>query len=429
MARFWWSNRADSSGIHWISWDHICSHFSDGGLGFRVLEDFNLALLAKQLWRLLRFPDSLLSRILKGRYFRYSSPLEISVSNRPSYGWRSLLASKAVLKHGIRKTIGSGFNTFIWTDPWIPDSPPRPPIGITGDRNPLVCVNTLIDPVSKTWRMEKLRELFPPQEIALIMGINPSLNRSRDGYSWSATKSGNYTVKSGYEVARTLSRPACDLPFQGPCVTALQAQKARNKKLFENKEESPQDTVDKAVLEAELWHQANNQVVSTSVGEIRGDLRPLPCDSLVCFIDGSWMEADARSGHGWIASTGEHDILLGLKCSPRSLSPLHSELDTLLWAMKCLIAHSVDKVIVATYCQDLVTMLAQGEDWPAFGSEIRDFSFLQHSFSEFSIRHIPRSWNFRADKLAKCARVRGFCFSHVGQSVPAWLSLEENQFR
>ena len=116
IANFWWSNKADSKGLHWIAWDQLCTQLSDGGLGFRTLEEFNLALLAKQLWRLLRFPDSLLSRILKGRYFRYCSPLEITVSNRPSYGWRGMLAAKHVLKSGIRKTIGSSFETCIWTD-------------------------------------------------------------------------------------------------------------------------------------------------------------------------------------------------------------------------------------------------------------------------------------------------------------------------
>lgn len=101
-------------------WDKFCFPQSKGGLGFRRLEEFNLALLAKQLWRLMKYPNSLVARVLRGMYFCYSSPLLVKPSYLPSYGWRNKLAARPLLLSSLRKNIGSGFDTRVWSDPWIP---------------------------------------------------------------------------------------------------------------------------------------------------------------------------------------------------------------------------------------------------------------------------------------------------------------------
>lgn len=83
IAKFWWSTKGNNRGLHWIAWEKICVPLDNGGLAFRDLHNFNLALLAKQLWRLLHHPTSLLARVLKGRYYRHISPMEVKTSNSP----------------------------------------------------------------------------------------------------------------------------------------------------------------------------------------------------------------------------------------------------------------------------------------------------------------------------------------------------------
>jgi hypothetical protein len=47
MKQFWWKHMANSSGIHWMSWERMGRAKRIGGLGFRDLHCFNKALLGK----------------------------------------------------------------------------------------------------------------------------------------------------------------------------------------------------------------------------------------------------------------------------------------------------------------------------------------------------------------------------------------------
>ena len=71
--------------IHWRSWDKLSISNQEGGMGFRELSDFNLAMLAKQGWRMHRDHDSLLSKCFKARYFPRSTFLKAKVSLGCSY--------------------------------------------------------------------------------------------------------------------------------------------------------------------------------------------------------------------------------------------------------------------------------------------------------------------------------------------------------
>ncbi|GAA0149095.1 hypothetical protein LIER_08359 [Lithospermum erythrorhizon] len=62
----------------------------------------NLALLAKQGWRVASQEASLLFKLLKGRYFRRSSFFNAKLGANPSYGWRSLLEGRNVPSMGVR---------------------------------------------------------------------------------------------------------------------------------------------------------------------------------------------------------------------------------------------------------------------------------------------------------------------------------------
>lgn len=75
IAHMQWSSNLPKIEIDWVKWGKLCKSREEGGIGFKMIHEFNISLLDKQLWRLVQFPDSLVARVLRGKYFRYSTSL------------------------------------------------------------------------------------------------------------------------------------------------------------------------------------------------------------------------------------------------------------------------------------------------------------------------------------------------------------------
>ena len=119
-SNFWWGQRNNERKMHWKSWDGLCSSKSGGGMGFRNLKLFNTALLAKQCWRILHHPYSLIGRIFKAKYFPRGSFMEARIPTHSSFIWRSIAQAREVIVKGSRWCVGNGAAINIWQDKWIP---------------------------------------------------------------------------------------------------------------------------------------------------------------------------------------------------------------------------------------------------------------------------------------------------------------------
>ena len=87
LAKYWWGQTKDEKKIYWINWKKLCNPKERGGMGFRDIHAFNLALLAKQAWRLIHQNHFLFFRVYKARYFPNCSFMEADLGNNPSYVW------------------------------------------------------------------------------------------------------------------------------------------------------------------------------------------------------------------------------------------------------------------------------------------------------------------------------------------------------
>ncbi|PNY09255.1 ribonuclease H [Trifolium pratense] len=108
---FWWGGGSNNRGIKWLVWDRMTFLKEYGGLGFRNLQLFNMAMVAKR--------NSLVEKVYKARYFPNSSFLASHLCNNPSYAWRSIWKSRQVLLNGCRRKIGDGTNIKVMNEPWL----------------------------------------------------------------------------------------------------------------------------------------------------------------------------------------------------------------------------------------------------------------------------------------------------------------------
>ena len=122
IRNFWWGQKEDERKIAWLSWEKLCEPKCNGGMGFKQLKQFNLAILAKQGWRLQTNQNSLVYRVLKARYFPQCDFIEATLGNSPSFVWRSIMSTQNLVREGVWWRVGNGSNIRIWEDKWLPSS-------------------------------------------------------------------------------------------------------------------------------------------------------------------------------------------------------------------------------------------------------------------------------------------------------------------
>nr|DAD25053.1 TPA_asm: hypothetical protein HUJ06_026517 [Nelumbo nucifera] len=206
MNSFWWGNsNSNGGGIKWLRRKKLCVRKEEGGMGFRDMQAFNLAMLAKQGWNILSKPDALVCRVFKAKYFPRGDFLAAQCGHNPTYTWKSIWHSRIVLEKDCRWRIGNGQYIRVWDDSWLKemgnfkvDSPK-----VEGLED--IVVSDLWIPGHKEWDVEMIHELFGPRDASAILNIPLSYSSQEDQLIWHFSPNGVYSVKSGYRVARDLN--------------------------------------------------------------------------------------------------------------------------------------------------------------------------------------------------------------------------------
>ena len=204
MRKFWWSANQDRYSIPWIVWNKITLTKKEGGLELRDMYAFNKALLAKQAWRLMTLPSSLLARVYRAKYYRNTGFMEARSYQSSSLAWRSIIQTQPLIRRGVHWALGNGEHIRVWKDSWLLGEPSSTPRGPGESTFPSLKVQNLFIPTTTSWNLPLLSSLFHHEDVQRIMRLRPSITGSEDRLYWRYNKTGSYTVKSGYHLQKQI---------------------------------------------------------------------------------------------------------------------------------------------------------------------------------------------------------------------------------
>ncbi|KAJ8443769.1 hypothetical protein Cgig2_029674 [Carnegiea gigantea] len=128
---------------------YVTDSTANGGLGVRSMGELNSASMAKMAWRLLHEDDALWARVLKHRYGRGRTGVEMNYRNR------------LILQRGLVHFVGNGQHTYFWLQRWATEHPllefsTRPVLSLEQRKT----VSNYWQP-GRGWKWEELTDLLP----------------------------------------------------------------------------------------------------------------------------------------------------------------------------------------------------------------------------------------------------------------------------
>jgi hypothetical protein len=199
---FWWGFPINKSrNLSLKSWNSICTPKVEGGLGFRKMHDFNLALIAKLGWKLLSNSDCLWVKQLQKKYIKYIDFLSSPATHTASWLWKRIQRIKPFISAGACLRASRFSSSPIWTSNWIPTLPsfkptPKFPLNRTF---PSLQIMDLINYDNLSWKTSSIHALFDTISANEILKLSISSDPDAQ-YIWTPSTSGQFSTSSVYRL-------------------------------------------------------------------------------------------------------------------------------------------------------------------------------------------------------------------------------------
>ncbi|KAG6629497.1 hypothetical protein CIPAW_14G089200 [Carya illinoinensis] len=202
---FWWGTKKDQKHkLYLKSWKSICQPKNEGGLGLRLMENMNMALLAKTGWEISQANTNVWHSILTKKYLKTNTFWQVTPKVTDSIFWKHLLQTRKLLEQDMCYQISNGTSVSAWIDPWIPslESFRLNPLSHITDLSPSLKVSDFIIQESHYWNLPKMKQFFSHESIKEILKIPlPSTRLREDRHIWVKNHNGKFSVKTAYHLA------------------------------------------------------------------------------------------------------------------------------------------------------------------------------------------------------------------------------------
>lgn len=206
---FLWKNSTTSAGGTRVAWKHICTPKKEGGLGIRLLEDFEMVFRLKRLWLFFYGSGSLWVPWITSNRFSGKSLWLINDSPRFSSAVRSMIVLKDQLQTFLRCDVKDGNTALFWYDYWTHLGPILQVLGPSGPRSLRIPLHATVSQAVDNghWNLPPART---DNEVVLQIILSttpvPSPMRGNDVYLWRQNSGGfgpSFSSRDTWERIRT----------------------------------------------------------------------------------------------------------------------------------------------------------------------------------------------------------------------------------
>lgn len=143
-------------------------------------------------------PRTLVSRVLKARYFPHGTILDANRGVNPSFIWARIWQAKESLSAGFRWVVGDDQSITATRDPWLAQKQDYKVDNLQIYEGREEKVATLFYSNSRMWDPERVHGLFSRGDALAILATNVPQRQVEDRIVWAKSLDGIYNVKTGY---------------------------------------------------------------------------------------------------------------------------------------------------------------------------------------------------------------------------------------